>query len=148
MKKPRSHFPPHTPHHLNTATLQPALADESRVQGADPLDGAVDHLVDDGLGGLALVDDGGGLAHEEGAGVVEGVVVELIALLLHVVLDGDDAARRQVLDLLLAVLLPVLDVRVRAHAQRSAREDDGADVVVEAGRADGVLVSAGSTGFL
>jgi hypothetical protein len=64
------------------------------------------------------------------------------------VLDGDVAGRGQLLDLGLAVLLPVLDVGVGADAERSAGENDGADVVVETGGADGFLVGARSTGFL
>ena len=63
-------------------------------------------------------------------------------------LDGDDALARQVLDLVLAVLLPVVNVRVSPHAQRPAGEDDGAHVVVEAGGSDGLLVCLGCAGFL
>jgi hypothetical protein len=48
----------------------------------------------------------------------------------------------------LAVLLPVLDVGVGADAERAAGEDDGANVVVEAGGAYGFLVGAGSSSFL
>ena len=55
---------------------------------------------------------------------------------------------RQLLDLLCALDLPVVDVRVVAHAQRTAGEDDCADVVVEAGGADGFLVRLGGTGLL
>ena len=58
------------------------------------------------------------------------------------------ALRRQLLDLLRAVGLPVVDVRVVAHAQRTAGEDDRADVVVEARGADGFLVRLGSAGLL
>lgn len=84
------------------------------------LDGLVDHLVDNDLCGKAVVDDGGRLAHEEGAGVVHHLVVEVVALALNVVLDGDLAGARQLLDLGLSVLLPVGDVGVVADAQRSA----------------------------
>lgn len=63
-------------------------------------------------------------------------------------LDGDDALGGQVLNLRRAVRLPVVDVGVLAHAQRSAGENDGADVVVEARGADGLLVRFGGAGLL
>jgi hypothetical protein len=56
--------------------------------------------------------------------------------------------RCQLLDLLRAVGLPVIDVRVVAYAQWAAGEDDGADVVVEASGADCLLVRLGSAGLL
>lgn len=62
-------------------------------------------------------------------------------------LDGDGSLRGQLLDLGLPVLLPVGDVVVPAHAQRPAREDDGAHVVVEARRAHGFLVGLGRAGL-
>ena len=55
-------------------------------------------------------------------------------------LDGDFALVCEVLDVCLAVFLPVLDVLVGPDAQGTASEDDGADVVVEAGGADGFFV--------
>lgn len=62
-------------------------------------------------------------------------------------LYGDRPLFSQVLDLISAILLPVLDVGVVSDAERTARKDDGAHVVVEAGRADGFLVGLGRASF-
>lgn len=64
------------------------------VANLDVLDSLVNHLVHDDLCGQALVDDGGGLAHEERSRVVHHVVVEVVTLALNVMLDGDLAASR------------------------------------------------------
>lgn len=61
---------------------------------------------------------------------------------------GNDTLVGQSLDLRLAVLLPVADVFVVSDTERSASEDDGADIVVEAGGSDGFLVSLGGTGLV
>lgn len=129
----------------------------------DPLDCIVDELVHDGLGGLLLVDDGGALAHEVRAVLLEGVLVVILLLaaggdrgllivgaheLVQVGLVGDDALGGEVLDLLGAVDLPVVDVVVVTDAHGATGEDDGADVVVVARRADGVLVSLGGAGLI
>lgn len=63
-------------------------------------------------------------------------------------LDWDYALGGELLDLLCAVLLPVADVVVIADAQWATSEDDGADVVVKASGADGLLVSLGCTSLL
>lgn len=63
-------------------------------------------------------------------------------------LDGDDTLGSELLDLLGAVLLPVQDVRVLADAQGTTSEDDSADVVLEAGSADSLLVGNGGTGLI
>lgn len=62
-------------------------------------------------------------------------------------LDRKNTSAREVLDLSLSVLFPVLDVWVVAHAQRTAGEDDGAHVVVVTGCADGFLVRLGRAGL-
>lgn len=86
----------------------------------DPSNGIVDQLVDDGLGGLLLVDHGGGLAHQVGTGVVNVLVINVIGQVLHVVLNGDDTLGSELLDLVGAVLFPVLDVGVVADTERTA----------------------------
>jgi hypothetical protein len=85
-----------------------------------PSDGIPNHLVDNGLGALPLVDHGGSFAHQEGAGVVHGLVVNVVAEFLEVVLDGDGAFGGQFFDFSGPVLFPVLDVRVVADSERSA----------------------------
>ena len=82
--------------------------------------GIVNKLVDDGLGGLLLVDDGRNLAHQEGTGVVEGLVIDIVGKVLKVVLDRDDTLGGELLDLVLAVLLPVGDVGVVADTEGTA----------------------------
>lgn len=94
--------------------------------------GIGDELVHDGLGGLLLVNDSGDLAHQERTGVVEGIIIDVIREVLHIVLDGDDTLGGELLDFLGAVLLPVLNVGVVADAERAAGEDNGADVVIKA----------------
>jgi len=62
--------------------------------------------------------------------------------------DGDNALASQLLDLLRSVLLPVLDIGVVADAQRAAREDDRAHIVVEARGPHGFLVRFGRSCFV
>jgi hypothetical protein len=79
--------------------------------------GIRDEFIDDGLGGLLLVDNGSNLAHQVRAGVVKCVVVDVIGQVLHVVLDGNNTLGSELLDLLVTVLLPVEDVRVLANTE-------------------------------
>lgn len=142
------------------------------VAALHPGDGVVDKLVNDGAGRLLLVDNGGALAHEQRAEGVNGVVVlvdgegldaNLLGGLAHlglvarvddvhelveVGLVGDGALCGELLHLLLALRLPVVDVGVVVDAHGAAGEDDGADVVVVAGVLDGLLVDAGRAGLV
>ncbi len=118
-----------------------------------------------------LVDNGGALAHEEGAESLERVIVlvvgevldanllaevrsaALVALLhLHELVEiglvGDGALGGELLHLGLAAGLPVVNVGVVADAHGATGEDDCADVVVVAGSADGLLVGAGGAGLV
>ena len=45
------------------------------------------------------------------------------------------------------ILLPIIDVGVIPHTERTARENERADIVVEAGGADGFLVRGRRAGF-
>lgn len=54
------------------------------------------------------------------AGVVQSIVIDFVSEVLEVVFDGDDALDCEILDLLRAVLFPVLDVGVVTDTQRSA----------------------------
>jgi len=114
----------------------------------DHLDSSINHVVNNGLGRQLVVHNGGNLAHEERAGVVEGIVINVVAKRFHVVLDGDLAFAGEFADLLRSVRLPIRDVRVVADAKWATSEDDGSDVVIEASGADGFLVSFGGTGLL
>ena len=61
---------------------------------------------------------------------------------------GDRPLGREILDLLRPIRLPVLDVRVRAHAQRPPREDDRAHIIVEARRPHRLLMRLRRPGLL
>lgn len=132
----------------------------------EPCDGVVDKLVDNSLGGLLLVADSSGLAHEEGAELVQRIVdIDLgrvvvaaaaatltvtarVHQLLKIGLVRDNTLCGELLDLLLTLRLPVLNVWVLAYTQGATGEDEGLDVVVVAGSADGLLVGVGGTGLV
>lgn len=77
----------------------------------------VNQLVDDGLGRLLVVNDSGSLTHQVRTGVVNGIIVNIIRQVLEVMLDRDDTLGSEFLDLLSAVVLPVLDVGVLADTK-------------------------------
>lgn len=124
----------------------------------------VDELIDNSLGGLLDVDNSSSLAHQEGAELLQRVVILLVVGLLggldngrllaavedlvEIGLVGDGALGSELLHLRLAVGLPVVDVGVVAHAHGSTGEDDCADVVVVTGGADGVLVGLWRAGLI
>ena len=128
--------------------LELGLGNNHRVSNLQPLDGIGDELVDNLACSLLLFDNGGDLAHQEGSRVVHGLVVNVVAELLQVVLNGYYALACELLDLVLPVLFPVGHVWVVADTERSSGEDDCADVVVLAGGADGFLVGLGRTSLL
>lgn len=132
----------------------------------EPCNGVVYELVHDCLGGLLLVTYSRGLTHEEGAELVEGVVnidfggivvaaalaaaftVTRVHELLEVGLVGDDTLGCELLDLLLALRLPVLNVRVLAYTKGATGKDKSLDVVVVASGAHSFLVRLGGTGLI
>jgi hypothetical protein len=63
-------------------------------------------------------------------------------------LNWDDTLVRKLLDLSGAVLLPILDICVISDTERSASEDNCADVVVVASSSDSLLVSFGRTSLI
>lgn len=79
--------------------------------------GISNELINDSLGRLLLVDNGGNLAHQEGAGIVQSFIVDIIGQVLHIVLDGNNTLGGELLNLLVAVLLPVNDVGVLADTE-------------------------------
>ncbi len=105
-------------------------------------------LIDNGFGRLLLVHDSSNLTHQEGTSIVQDRVINVIGQVLKVVLDGNDTLGSELLDLILAVLLPVNNVVVLADAQRATSEDDSTDVILEAGSADSLLVGDGGTSLL
>lgn len=125
----------------NSHHLQLRLGDDVAISRLEPLNGIANKLVDNSPSRLLLVDNSSGLAHQEGSGVIHSLVIKVVTHLLEIVLDGDYTLAGELLDLVLPVLLPVGDVGVSPHAERTTSEDDSADIVVEAGSADSLLVS-------
>ena len=82
--------------------------------------GLRDHLINNNLGGLLLIDDSSDLAHQEWTSVVESVIIDVVGKVLHIVLNGDNAFSSELLNLLGAVLFPVLDIGVVADTERTA----------------------------
>ena len=80
----------------------------------------IDHLIHNLLGALLLIHHRRGLAHQERARAVHGVVVDVVAEGFKVVLDGDGAFGGEGLDFLGAVFFPVTDVGVVADAEGAA----------------------------
>lgn len=105
-------------------------------------------LINNSLGGLLLVHNSSDLTHQEGTGIVQGVIINIIGQVLKVVLDGDDTLGSKLLNLLGAVLLPVQNVRVLTDAQGATSEDNSTNVILEAGSADSLLVGNGGTSLL
>lgn len=60
---------------------------------------------------------------------------------------GQNTLRGELLDLVAPVLVPVLDVRVLAHAEGATSVDKRGDGVLESGADDELLVLLGSTGL-
>jgi hypothetical protein len=61
------------------------------VASVQTLHSLSDHLVNDCLCGLSLIDDRGRLAHEERSSIVHSVIIDIIAKLLEIVLNWDGA---------------------------------------------------------
>ena len=135
----------------------------------DPSNGIVDELINDGLGGLLLVNNGSSLAHEERTESLKRVIVLIVTenlnanllgsflgglliasaeVLVEISLVGDGTLGGERLHLFLTAGLPVVNVRVVADAHGATGENDCADVVVVAGSADSLLVGARSTSLV
>jgi len=125
---------------MSTSNLQPTLGHDSRVALLDPFDRLRHHLVNDDLRALLLVDHRRSLAHQERPRIIHRLIVDIVTHALQIGLDGDDALLRQILDVVLPVRLPVVDIRVGPHTQRTTSEDNRAHIVVEARRAHSLLV--------
>lgn len=128
--------------------LQLALADNQGVVCLNNAHGTSNHLINDLPRALPLVHNSSGLTHKERSCVIHGVIIDIISKTLHVPFDWNCSLACELLDLVLAVLFPVSNVWVVANAERSASEDDGADVIVEACGSDGFLVGLWCAGFL
>merc|ERR1711964_237518 len=97
---------------------------------------------------LLLIYNSGGLAHKEGAGVVHGLIINIITQSLEIMLDGNNTLASELLDLRSAVVLPVRDISVVPYPQWSSGEDNRADIVIMASRSHGFLVGLGSTSLI
>ena len=80
----------------------------------------VHELINNSLGRLLFVYNSSNLAHQEGASVFKGLVVNIIREVLHVVLSRNNSLGGELLDLILAVLLPVFDVFVVTDTEWAA----------------------------
>jgi hypothetical protein len=100
------------------------LADELGVTALNCCHGTVNHIVNNPFGRLLVVDNGSGFAHEERSGVIQSIVIDIVAQVLHVILDGNLSASGERLDFLRTVFFPVLDVWVGAHTQRTSLYHD------------------------
>ena len=106
------------------------------------------HLIHNSLGALPLLHHRRRLAHQKRPRIIHHLVINVIAQRLEIVFHGYDPLARQLLDLARAVLLPIPDVLVIPNAQRPAREDDGADIIVEPRGADSFLMGLGRARLL
>jgi hypothetical protein len=67
---------------------------------AKPLDSITNHLINNRLCWDLLVDDSGGLTHQEGSGVVHRLVINIITQGLKVMLDWNDTLAGELFDFL------------------------------------------------
>lgn len=135
----------------------------------DPRNSIVDKLVNNCLGALLLVHDSGCLAHQEGAGIVHCLVIDIVTSIykqkcilerdirvvggglpksLEIMLNWNDTLARELLDFSSSVVLPVRDVCVVSYSQWSTSEDNCADVVIMASSSDSLLVSLWCTSLI
>jgi hypothetical protein len=133
---------------LSNSNLQLALPYDHALTLVDLLHCLIHKFVNDLLRRELLCDHRRSLAHQEWSCVVHHVIGHIIAHCLKVVLHGNGALVREVLDLRLSVILPVLDILIAANAERSASEDDGPNIVVKSSSADGLLVRLGRASLL
>jgi hypothetical protein len=125
------------------------------VAPLQPSNGVVHKLVNDSLGRLLLVNDGSALAHEVRSVLVKDVLLIVVFALAGAFCElvkigfvGNDALGDELLNLCLAVGLPVINVVVVADTHRATCPNDGTDVVIVSGCANGFLVSLGGTGLV
>lgn len=96
---------------------QLSLGYNEAIASLQPFDGITDHLVNNLLGWQFVVDNGSGFTHKERSGIVEGIIVNIIAQGFHIVFDWNLSSASELLDLLSAVLLPVGDVWIIADTK-------------------------------
>lgn len=101
-------------------TLQLRPSSYHGLPPGQPRHGIVHHLVHNRLRALLLRNHGRRFPHQEWAPVVHGLIVDIVAQSLKIVLDRDDALAGQVFDLLRSVFLPVFDIGVVEHAEGTA----------------------------
>lgn len=67
--------------------LQLALRYDKGATGLQALHGIIDKLVNNCACGLPLVDNGSGLTHEEGSGILHVLISQVVTLLFEIMLD-------------------------------------------------------------
>lgn len=125
------------------------------VASLQPRNSVVHELVHNSLCGLLLVYNSGALAHEVRSILVHHIFIIIVVViaralgkLVEIGLVRDDTLGNKLLDLGLAVGLPIVDVVVVAHAHGTAGPDDSADVIVVAGCAHSFLVGLWCAGLV
>lgn len=129
------------------------------VASLQPRNSVVYELVHNSLCGLLLVHNSCALAHEVRSVLVEEILILIVVVVVVVIVGAlsklveiglvrDDTLGNELLDLGLAVGLPIVDVVVVAHAHGTARPDESADVIIVARCAHSVLVGLWCTGLV
>lgn len=111
--------------------LTPHRPRAHRLPPPQPRHRVCDHLIHNRLRALPLIHHRRRLAHQKRPRIVHRLIINLIAQIFEIVFYGDRALGGEVLDLLRAIELPVLDVGVVAHAEGSSGEDNCSHIVVE-----------------
>ena len=111
--------------HADFRPSQPALPylsapDDHSTSLSHPFYSSGDHLIDDLLRRLSLIDDGSCFAHQERPRIIHRIIVDVVSQSLKVMFDRDGAFRCKILDFSCAILFPVFDVRIIADTERSA----------------------------
>jgi hypothetical protein len=100
--------------------LQFLLADNKAIAILQRRNGPINHIINNPFRGLLLICNRSSLAHKEWAGVIEGVVVNLVAKGLHIVFNWNLTTACKLLDLLSSVIFPVLNIWVQADTEWAA----------------------------
>ena len=106
------------------------------------------HLIHNLLRTLPLIDHRRRLAHKEWPRVIHGVIVNVIPQRLKIMFHGYSPLGREFLDLLRAIVLPVLNIRVLPHPQRPSRENNSPHIIVKPRRPHSLLMRFRRPGLL
>jgi hypothetical protein len=89
-----------------------------------PGDGVINELIDNGFGGLEVVDNSGSLAHQPWACIVQGLVINVVRKFLEVIFDWNDALLGKLFNICGTVFFPVLDIWVVANTEWAPLEEE------------------------